>query len=187
MNSHDENCVVVGAGEGAKLTAPVPSPRTLILVRKGAEHVVMFDDCDSPIVDPHTWHIVLSPNSTTPYAARGKDNRTMHREILGLERGDPRQGDHVDGNGLNNTRGNLRIATPFEQSWNKRAHRDTESGYKGVRRHGRGWRARIIANGVLLLIGVYPTKEEAARAYNEKALELHGEFARLNIIPEDAA
>lgn len=61
---------------------------------------------------------------------------------------------------------------------------DNSSGFKGVQKHGPSWLARISHNGKRRNLGCYPTPSEAAKAYNRKAIELFGEFANINSIPE---
>lgn len=76
--------------------------------------------------------------------------------------------------------GNLRWATQSQQMWNTRA---VKNKYKGTMLEESGkYRAQIACKGIIYYLGVYATQEEAARAYNEKAKELHGEFAHLNEI-----
>lgn len=105
----------------------------------------------------------------------------MHREILGLKRGDSRQGDHINGNTLDNRRANLRVATLTENLRNKRRYKNNMSGFKGVSLVGlkrTPWIANIQVNGNQQKIGCYKTAEEAYAAYCEAAIKLHGEFAR---------
>ena len=111
---------------------------------------------------------------------RDKDgHRHMsHRLVWALHHGDPGdyQIDHKDRDRTNNTIGNLRLATP-QQNQHNRTNYAGKSLFKGVGQHPNGrWRARL--DGVV--IGYYSTEEEAALAYNEAALKLHGEFAVLN-------
>src|SRR5262249_26299671 len=58
--------------------------------------------------------------------------------------------------------------------------RNRRSPFKGVERHGRRWRARIVVDGRMIEVGSYPTPEEAALAYDDAARLYHGEFARTN-------
>ena len=90
--------------------------------------------------------------------------------------------DHRDGNTLNNSRANLRCATKAQNQSNRAAAASNRStGFKGVHMDDRGrFRAAIVANGVTYRLGHYDTAELAARAYDAKAIEVHGEFARLN-------
>lgn len=102
--------------------------------------------------------------------------------------------DHIDGNGLNNLRSNLRFATMSQNIANSKVRKDNTTGYKGVSwfvgsKHPNGvwkskpsWTARIGINGKRITVGYFATKEEAARAYNKAAIKYHGEFAKLNII-----
>ena len=88
--------------------------------------------------------------------------------------------DHKDGNGLNNTRNNLRLCTVSQNQCNSRVRRTSRTGYKGVCLRGNKIAARIKINGESIFLGYFKTVEDAARAYNEAAIVIHGEFARLN-------
>jgi len=76
----------------------------------------------------------------------------------------------------------LRLATALQQQYNKRLQKNNTSGYKGVQRgrNGHGWQANIRAAGYTRYLGQYPTKEEAAAAYDRAARQYHGEFALTN-------
>jgi hypothetical protein len=119
------------------------------------------------------------------YAAREIKGKVylMHRVILGLDVGDPTVADHIDHNGLNNTRANLRKATR-QQNCANRLNQAHTSRYKGVmfwKERGK-WRARIRHLGHSTSLGLFATELEAAKAYDAKALELHGEFALTNAV-----
>jgi len=90
------------------------------------------------------------------------------------------QTDHVDRNPLNNTEKNLRACTVSQNQRNRGKAANNTSGYKGVAAHGKGWEAKIKVNNKIHHLGTYATVELAARAYDEAAKQLHGEFARLN-------
>jgi hypothetical protein len=104
----------------------------------------------------------------------------MQNEVLSIEQG--RIVDHVDRNGLNNRKANLRPATRSQNRFNQKRRRDNSSGFKGVRlsRSAQRWRASIRAEGRIYYLGGFATPIEAARAYNAAALRLHGPFALLN-------
>lgn len=105
----------------------------------------------------------------------------MHRVILQLN--DKKvYVDHKDHNGLNNQRSNLRICTPSQNKANKKNITGV-SKYMGVSRCKDGWKAACGKNNKKYQ-KQYKTEMEAALWYNEKAKELHGEFAKLNIISE---
>lgn len=90
--------------------------------------------------------------------------------------------DHINGNGLDNRRANLRPATRSRNQQNRSLPSNNRSGFKGVSyaRARSRWAAYIRVNGRAINLGRYLTAEEAARAYDAAARELHGEFARLN-------
>jgi HNH endonuclease/AP2 domain len=90
--------------------------------------------------------------------------------------------EHKDLNKKNNRINNLRPSTRSQNSANKLLQCNSTSGYKGVSEvvaSGK-WRAYAKKDGRQIYLGMFATKEEAARAYDKKVLELFGEFARLN-------
>jgi hypothetical protein len=105
----------------------------------------------------------------------------MHREILDVPEG--LCIDHINHNGLDNRRANLRIVTQEQNNWNNRKRRgNCSSQYKGVswpNRNGK-WLAKIIYRGKSIYIGYFDDEVSAAKAYDAKALELFGEYAALN-------
>lgn len=123
----------------------------------------------------------------------------LHREVMGVKDSKILI-DHKDGNGLNNMRCNLRVCTHSENRKNRHNKSDKHtSKYLGVslkttryaytvksgeRRVSecKRWEARIQHNKKQISIGFFDNEKDAALAYNDKALELHGEFASLNKI-----
>ena len=128
----------------------------------------------------HKWHAV--ERSDNAYAARsdlsGGSRRyvLMHRVVMGAKDGEIV--DHVDGDGLNNQRLNLRIATAEQNSWNRRGR--GASRYIGVRKSPRGWVALIGYRGHEVYLGAYASEADAASTYDDAAARLYGSFARLN-------
>lgn len=148
--------------------------------------VAFVDDEDFEYLNQWKWYAHKKGNSF--YAIRNgsrKDNNgkqygiKMHRIVLG-EIDQNLFVDHIDHNGLNNCKSNLRTATNAENCRNMRIIRGL-SKYKGVyQKKGRsGWIARIGGNERKFL-GRFNSEEEAAMAYNKAALEIYGEFSYLN-------
>lgn len=105
----------------------------------------------------------------------------MHREILGLKKGEI--GDHKDGDGLNNQRSNLRKCTHSENLRNAKKRRGSHSShYKGVTRCRNKWRAVIKVDQKKYSLGNFTTEKEAALAYNVAATKYFGCFAYLNLV-----
>ena len=155
--------------------------REVALTRQGL--VALVDDDDWNTVCSYRWHPVQGRN--TIYAKvtlPGNTSMSMHRLILGLKVGDKRQGDHIDGNGLNNQRHNLRIATRSQNNANRRSARKSSSQFIGVNfnKKGNNWQAQIRHERRNMWIGYFETEVEAAMAYDEAAVKLHGEFANVN-------
>lgn len=110
---------------------------------------------------------------------RGK-SILLHREILQAPSG--MTVDHINGNGLDNQRNNLRLATHAENMRNSHLPINNTSGYKGVswRKIDRKWGVHIGVNNKVICLGGFDDLEEAARVYDEAAKKYHGEFAKLN-------
>jgi hypothetical protein len=104
----------------------------------------------------------------------------LHRHLLGLSYRDGKSVDHANGDGLDNRRSNIRLATSSQNNANRRSRLSVDH-RRGVslRPSGR-WQAQIRVDGAQRFLGNYGTEEEAARAYDAAALEVHGEFARVN-------
>lgn len=128
----------------------------------------------------YKWHVTPSPRSGTFYArrSRGKGGVLMHREIM-----NPPEGmvvDHINGNGLDNRRCNLRICTQAENSRNSCKHSDGKSRFIGVYPHRDKWEVIVTHERKDHYGGSFTDEVEAARARDRLALQLHGQFARLN-------
>lgn len=163
----------------------------IVRSKKYGHHFALVDDEDFDLLSGYTWILcrkVTRGGSVICYAtARDKENGnckvSMHRLVLGLK--DHKIfADHKDRNGLNNQRDNLRIATYGQNSQNKGVCRRNLSGFKGVvlnrENKYRKYTAVIIADGKRMFGGGFKTPEEAARKWNEMALQYHGEFAYQN-------
>jgi len=141
--------------------------------------VAIVDKEDYEELSRYKWHASSRVESCYAYRRKGKRSLSMHREIMGEPKG--MVVDHIDGNGLNNRRRNLRVCTSSQNHQNRRRTRG-RSRYKGVcwEKRRNKWRAEIMLEGRHIDIGCFADEVEAARAYDKKAKELFGEFAYLN-------
>ncbi len=170
----------------------------------------LVDDEDYKYLNQWKWSILKAHNNNH-YAFRriyfqkgekgyrmGKVRKSiyLHRFIMNASKS--KQVDHVNGDGLDCRKKNLRTVTNIQNSYNQSVRKDNRSGYKGVKMtiaisHARPnstinkkikkpilWRAQITAKKVRYYLGAFSSGQEAAKAYDEAAKRLHGRFARLN-------
>jgi len=151
--------------------------------------VALVDDEDYERVGQYSWHVKMPCNVWYAYHLFHLDSGyylcSMHRFILKLPVGKSGVSpvDHLDRNGLNNQKENLRICTPQEN----RANAPGCNGkYKGVtfRSNKNTWRASVEVCGRSHEKCGFSTAEEAARAYDKMAIEYFGEFTYLNFPSE---
>ncbi len=151
------------------------------------DQVALVDDDDFERLSQYEWAAIKSSTSHTYYATTyGGAGRALSMHRLIMDAPDGVQVDHKDGNGLNNTKANLRFATHAENMRNRRLSRSNKVGLKGVSRQKNAatFRAQIKFEGVRHHLGNFRDAQDAARAYNKAALRLHGEFARINILDD---
>jgi hypothetical protein len=146
-------------------------------------YFALVDDEDYERVAKIKW--ILKPSGCTRYAhgwnKQTKRQVVMHRYILGIESGSRPLVDHVNLDGLDNRRSNLRLCTNSQNGANRRHNRShTTSRFKGVGKRGNRWQAQIQVAGRRVKIGCFSSEEDAARAYNDAAVAIWGEYARLN-------
>ena len=150
----------------------------LILLTQGRFAIVDAEDYDW--LSQYKW--CAAKDRGTFYAHRGNGGTTvsMHRTIMRAPKG--MMCDHKNHNGLDNRKSNLRLCTSAQNQYNKRPQRNGSSRYKGVilRSDYRRWRARIGFNRKRIHLGDFADGIQAALAYDDKAVELFGEFAWLN-------
>lgn len=126
----------------------------------------------------HTFNLCYAVRHTK--CVKGKRGLVyMHRQILNAPKG--KMIDHIDRNDLNNRIANIRLCFNSQNQHNSKKQSDNTSGYKGVswHKHRKKWIAHI-RNGKLIHLGYFCSAVEAAKAYDDKAKELFGEFANTN-------
>lgn len=165
-------------------------PRIKLKLSKG--YVATINECDWPSVGMFKWSACERQNTNTVYAVRGmkvweggpgawKKTLLLHQQILGFPKCPI---DHINGDGLLNTRSNIRVATVSQNQQNRVPKKSVikVSKYKGVKFHKKNkkWWAMIGFGGKQIYLGTFSDEIDAARAYNSKAHELFGVFARPN-------
>lgn len=147
-------------------------------------YAAMVDDEDYLALSQFKWQALLTRGGQPVYARRAgktasgkKVTILMHAFICGYSRPD-----HVDGDGLNNQRLNLRLATHGQNNANRRKAHGKSSVFLGVnwKQTNNKWCAQIKQDGKKRHIGLFKDEFDAATAYNFAALEAHGDFARFN-------
>lgn len=163
-----------------------------LLGKNAAGRVVRVDDGDFELVAPYYWHVKetlprpgnrgIGPYAQTRVGDLGHGRNRgrsilMHKLITGWP-----MTDHIDHDGLNNQRYNLRPVTDQQNHFNRLPDVDTSSRFKGISwlKKERLWRASIMVSGQVFLLGMYASEIDAAMAYDTAAIEKMGEFACLN-------
>lgn len=158
----------------------------------------LVDDEDYEQLSQYKWCAVKDHN--TYYAVRGvylgmqekRQKQTtirMHREILQVPT--DKETDHKDGNGLNNQKSNLRVCNRLQNRWNSFSQSNSTSKFKGVSWFGWGkrkkrWVAEIMYKARRIHLGYFISEKQAARAYDQAAIQYYGQFAYTNFreLPE---
>lgn len=155
----------------------------LIKLTQGKFAIV--DDEDFEYLNQWKWHVSKKRNTyyaqRNVFAAKGKQKTIlMHRLLIKPDKGFGT--DHINRNGLDNRRENLRQCTRSQNAQNAKLRSDNTSGYKGVTysKTNKGYVVFIRVKGKRKYLGCFNTATEAARIYDENALIYHGEFAMIN-------
>lgn len=140
--------------------------------------VALVDDADFEYLNQWKWSCVKDGN--TQYAIRHirKDGKrttiSMHRQLLKTPKG--YETDHINRNGLDNRRINLRLATTAQNQWNRRPLKN-RSGYEGVRWDRGKWRIDMTVNNKPTYFGRFSNIKDAVLARKLIKQKYHGEFA----------
>lgn len=142
--------------------------------------IALIDDEDYERIIQYHWY--ADKHGYTYYARRSFNNKHdyLHRFIMNAKPGE--QIDHLDGNGLNDQKYNLRIVNNSQNHMNSKKHLDGLNKYKGIswNKRKKKWVATICLNYKHIHLGFFINELDAARAYDEAAKKYHGEYARLN-------
>jgi hypothetical protein len=175
-----KECPCGGVCRNYRARPPVPAGETVKTIPLGGGLYAYVDAEDYEWLNQWHWR------AHGGYAARNERSKRifMHRQIMQPPKG--KVVDHISGNGYDNTRANLRNITGQQNMLNKEKRVGAISMYKGVgydrRRHQ--WYARVYSTQESSWLGLFDTEVEAARAYDYGAIEMFGEYGRLNF-PEE--
>lgn len=136
----------------------------------------LVDDSDYEWLSQYSWRLleVKYKGKVWRYAVHTKGLRphfSMHRKVLGLSgKGRRLEADHLNGNGLDNRRSNIRAVTHAQNLQNKSANRRSTSKFRGVHwnRKDRRWRAKVRLNGKIVFERNFSSEQEAAEAAAEQ-------------------
>lgn len=172
----------MAARNSSRVKRPIRIDGNVAYITLTNGHTAIIDAADAPLVDGFNWFSRGDGNTT--YALRnentGTKRRTLYLHRLLMSDPDGAQVDHVNGDGLDNRRSNLRLASAQQNVFNQRLSRKNTSGLKGVSRvkaTGK-WCAKITLNGKSKHLGYYATVELAHAAYVHASLTMHGVFGR---------
>ena len=153
-----------------------------IPLTQGKEAIIDADDLH--LIGGRLWCAKEGRNTFYAFRIEGSVGREKHFRMHRVIMGNPDKSvvvDHIDGNGLNNTRSNLRLVTASENSRNSKLSKRNTSGYKGVywQKSLNKWGAKICLEKKQHFLGYFNTPEEAYEVYCLASKRLHGEFGRV--------
>lgn len=142
--------------------------------------IALVDDEDYERINQYKWRARQHNNTNSFYAERNIVIQ-MASEVLNIS--SPNIADHINHNTLDNRKGELRIVTPQQNTYNRRPHKNSSSKYKGVAwyKKGKKWQSQIMwPKGKPIFLGYYKNEIEAAKRYDKEAKKLFGTYAYLN-------
>ncbi len=145
--------------------------------------IALVDNVDFCLLSKYRWCYQEGYARRKETISKGKRRLIlMHRQILHAPSN--LEVDHIDSNGLNNQRCNLRLCKRSGNCRNANVRSDNTSGFKGVSFNKRNnkFRAYIMCNKVNRHIGYFSSAKAAAYAYDRAAKKFHGKFAKLNFL-----
>jgi hypothetical protein len=159
------------------------------------KYIILVDDEDYEWLNKYTWRVRKSPSGTKFYAYTQSKKKylggvtTMHRLVLGLIREKRKLEivDHINRDGLDNRKENLRKVTKQQNEMNSDIRKNNKTGYKGVsfRKDTRKYRSYIAIDGKQINLGCYNLPEDAAIAHDKEVLKLFPNHAYTNFPKEN--
>ena len=149
--------------------------------------VALVDDDMYEYLNQWKWQVNKNGNkfyAVTSWLINGKYRTINMHRLITNNKNTKMHTDHINGDGLDNRKINLRICTTSQNSMNRGLQINNTTGFKGVNydKFSNKFRAQIRVNNIYKNLGYYIDPKDAARAYNAAAIKLHGEFANLNKI-----
>jgi hypothetical protein len=171
---------------GSSSAVPTGASTDMKLIPLNPGYFAKVDDEDFEAASQFEWRVRTSKRSDTLYAYRavrnsnGTRTQELQRFILGITDLKVEVHHAPDHDGLNNQRSNLQVVAHVQNTRHRKLNKNTMSGFKGVSRFGKKWRAYIRVHGTQLHLGYFDGPVDAALAYDVAALEYFGEFALTN-------
>lgn len=138
----------------------------------------IIDDADEIEVKKHSWHVTTKMNGHL--YIRNEKGRVLHWFLMKPPAN--KLIDHINGNTFDNRRSNLRLASKSQNAQNQKLRSSSRTGFKGVcfERFTNKYKVQIVHNGKNINLGRYLTARQAAEVYDNKAIELFGQYAKTN-------